>query len=89
MSETFGSDTFQLGLLNAWRRDDREQMAILLESHVYRIGGMFLKKTSFDHYSYEDRQDALQDAMLYVLRKIDGFLRKRPGERRRKRLYGV
>ncbi len=74
MSETFGSASFYLRLKTAWSGNDREQMAELLEEHVRRIGGMFLQRSSFHYYSYEDREDALQDAMLYVLRNIDSFL---------------
>ena len=75
MNEAFGSDSFFAGLKAAWDRNDREEMALLLDAHVKRVGGRLLQKSCFSHYTCQDREDALQDAMLYVLKNIDAFLR--------------
>ena len=74
MNESFGSDSFFARLKGAWDANELDQVAELLESHVTRIGMTCLKQSCFSHYSYHDKEDAIQDAMLYVLQRIGSFL---------------
>lgn len=74
MSETFGSDSFFRQMKEAQQARDRERLAALLWPHVQRMGSFILRRSAYDYYSYDDRQDAVQDAALYVYGAIDGFL---------------
>lgn len=74
MDEKFGSDSFFAQIKGAWEDNDLDQVAELLEKHVKCIGKFFLQKSCFSHYTFHDKEDAIQDAMLYVLQHIGSFL---------------
>ena len=74
MSESFGSDSFFRQMKEAQQAQDRDRLGALLWPHVQRIGNFILRRSAYSYYSFQDRQDALQDAALYVLGAIDGFL---------------
>ena len=74
MVEKFGSDSFFYQMKEAQQTQDRDRLAELLKLHVQRIGSFILRHEKYEYYSFHDRQDAIQDATLYVLGFIDGFL---------------
>lgn len=70
MSESFGSDSFFRQMKEAQQAQDRDRLGALLWPHVQRIGNFILRRSAYSYYSFQDRQDAA----LYVLGAIDGFL---------------
>ena len=74
MAYSFGDDTLFLQLKEAGALGDRNRLAELAWRGLEPIIGMELRKSDFAMFTTEDRQDAKQEAMLYVFGKLDDFL---------------
>ena len=70
----FGSDQVFETLKALYDTGDREQFATLLYEKVMPVIAVQLKKSVFSIYSKQDKEDASQDALIYVFGKMDAFL---------------
>lgn len=74
MNGQFGNDQVFLKLKTLYDSDEKEQFARLLCEKTEPVITMQLKKSVFSIYTEQDKEDAAQDALLYVLEKIGDFL---------------
>lgn len=74
MEYRFGSDEFYFLLKSAYEEGNTDQLGELLWPQVYKVSQHLFKNTLFSGYSPEDKEDAQQETMLYVLGKIEAFL---------------
>jgi len=74
MEYHFGSDEFFFLLKSAYEEEDTDTIGELLWPMVCKASHQLFKKECFWGYSPGDKEDAQQDAMLYVLKKIESFL---------------
>ena len=74
MAGNFGSDSFFLQLKQALSSGDREEFSRLVYEELEPVMNMELRKSAFSLFTPEDREDARQEAAMYVLGMMDGFM---------------
>ena len=74
MTYSFGDDAVFSQLKKARASGDQNALAVLLFQRLEPVIRSELKKTAFAMFTAEDREDASQEARLYVLQKLDDFL---------------
>ena len=74
MAYSFGDDAVFLELKESWASGDQNRVVELLQRSLKPIVATQLRKEGFAMFTAEDRQDAEQEALFYVFRKLGGFL---------------
>ncbi len=74
MVKQFSNEDLYLQLKPLYESGDRERFAVLLCETAAPVITVQLKKSVFSIYNSDDKDDAAQDALLYLLDKIDGFM---------------
>ena len=74
MAETFGSDAFFIGLKRAREAGDRERFQMMFIEKVQAKAAVLMQRFPYTRYSREDREDAIQETVLYMLGKADAFM---------------
>ena len=67
-------DNFFTRLKNAYDTNCQEEFSAFLYEEAQIIMSVELKKSVFSVYSAEDKEDARQEALLYLLSRIDEFM---------------
>ena len=74
MAGNFGSDSFFLQLKEALSTGDREEFSRMVYEELGPVMDMELRKSAFALFTSADREDARQEAVMYVLSMMDGFM---------------
>ena len=74
MAYSFGDDAFIHQLKEVKATGDRDALMALAWRGLEPVVAMELRKSDFGMFNAQDREDAKQEAMLYVYKALDGFL---------------
>lgn len=74
MAHCFGDDAFFCELREARASGDRNRLAEAAYRGLMPVIASELRKTAFAMFTHEDRQDAQQEALMYVFDRLDAYL---------------